>query len=53
MPATVEQLKQYMSEKLAAYKLPDRWTILEKLPRNKVGKIDRAGLYTMAAELNA
>lgn len=53
MPATVEQLKQYMSEKLAAYKLPDRWTILEKLPRNKVGKIDRAGLHAMAAELNA
>ena len=51
-PATVEQLTRYASEKLAAYKVPDRWTILEKLPRNKVGKIDRASLHAMAAEID-
>lgn len=50
--AAVEQLRRYAAEKLAAYKVPDRWTLLEKLPRNKVGKIDRAGLHTMAREMD-
>ena len=45
---TVEQLKSYAAKKLAAYKVPDRWTLLEKLPINKVGKIDRTKLHTMA-----
>jgi len=51
-PETVEQLTTYASERLAAYKVPDRWTILKKLPRNKVGKIDRASLHAMAAEIS-
>jgi acyl-CoA synthetase (AMP-forming)/AMP-acid ligase II len=50
---TVEQLATYASERLAAYKVPDRWTVLEKLPRNEVGKIDRALLHVMAAEIDA
>jgi len=50
---TVEQIAMYASERLAAYKVPDRWTVLEKLPRNQVGKIDRAGLHVMAAEIEA
>lgn len=50
---TVEQLEMYASERLAAYRVPDRWTVLEKLPRNQVGKIDRAGLHVMAAEIDA
>ena len=52
-PATVKQLTTYASEKLAAYKVPDRWTLLEKLPRNKVEKIDRVYLHAMAAEIYA
>ena len=50
-PSTVERLLQYASEKLAAYKVPDRWTLIEKLPRNKVGKIDRDSLHTIATEM--
>lgn len=46
----VKLLQRYTAEKLAAYKVPDRWTLLEKLPRNKVGKIDRVKLHTMAAK---
>jgi len=52
-PPTVEQLRSYASEKLAAYKVPDRWTVLEKLPRISVGKIDRVGLHLMAVKMGA
>lgn len=46
---TVEQLTAYAAERLAAYKVPDSWTILDRLPRNAVGKIDRNGLHIMAS----
>ena len=50
-PGTVEKLRQYALQRLAAYKVPDRWTILDKLPRNAVDKIDRTRLHAMAVEL--
>jgi len=52
-PSTIEALTNYALEKLAAYKVPDRWTLLDKLPRNRVGKIDRARLHAIATELDA
>ncbi len=52
-PPDETELRSYTSERLAAYKVPDRWTFVEKLPRNDVGKIDRRGLHVLAAELDA
>ena len=46
---TVEQLASYGAERLSAYKVPDDWTLLERLPRNAVGEIDRTGLHIIAS----
>ena len=48
-----DELRAYTSKKLAAYKVPDRWTIVETLPRNEIGKIDRRGLHALAKKLDA
>jgi long-chain acyl-CoA synthetase len=50
---TAERLASYASERLAAYKVPDGWTFLERLPRNPVGKIDRNRLHVLAADLKS
>lgn len=44
-----EQLRAYAMQRLAAYKVPDRWTFLAELPRNDLDKLDRAALHKMAA----
>src|SRR5574341_1169006 len=43
-PPTEKELSSYASKRLAAYKVPNRWTFVKELPRNEVGKIDRRGL---------
>jgi len=45
----VEDLRVFATQRLAAYKVPDHWTFLAELPRNDLGKLDRAGLHRMAA----
>ncbi|HET8779423.1 MAG TPA: AMP-binding protein [Agromyces sp.] len=52
-PSTEADLKAFAAERLAAYKVPDRWTFVTELPRNKVGKIDRHALHAQAIELDA
>src|SRR5690606_26264646 len=49
---TAQDLSAFAAERLAAYKVPDRWTFMEELPRNQVGKIDRHSLHR-AAELES
>ena len=44
-----EELRVYAAERLAAYKVPDRWIILAELPRNDLDKLDRAELHRRAA----
>lgn len=51
-PPNEEELRLYASKKLAAYKVPDRWTFVKEVPRNEVGKIDRRGLHALAAKLD-
>lgn len=41
-------LKAWVGERLAAYKVPDRWRELEELPRTATGKIDRKRLHEAA-----
>jgi acyl-CoA synthetase (AMP-forming)/AMP-acid ligase II len=52
-PPTAADLAAYAGAHLAAYKVPDRWTFVDKLPRNAVGKIDRHALHAQAAELDS
>ncbi len=40
----------WCKERLAKYKSPKRFTILDALPRLPIGKIDKAGLRTLAKE---
>lgn len=49
-PPTEHELQAYAAERLAAYKVPDRWSFVDELPRNKVGKIDRHALHVRAIE---
>ena len=49
MPApTPEELSAFVSERLAQYKVPEKWIFMESLPRNSVGKIDRKELHSLA-----
>jgi acyl-coenzyme A synthetase/AMP-(fatty) acid ligase len=52
-PPSEQDLAAYASGRLAAYKVPDRWTFVDDLPKNDVGKIDRHALHTRAAQLDA
>ncbi|OLO99463.1 acyl-CoA synthetase [Mycolicibacterium porcinum] len=45
--ATPDDLKAYVRENLANYKVPREITVLDELPRNSTGKIDRRQLQEM------
>ena len=51
-PPTADELAAFARQHLAAYKVPDRWTFVDALPRNAVGKIDRHALHEQATELD-
>ncbi len=42
---------QWASEKIGAFKLPDEWIVVDALPRNPVGKLDRAELHRRTKSL--
>ena len=46
--ATPDELKQYVRENLANYKVPREITILDELPRGSTGKIVRRELQDRA-----
>lgn len=48
---TAEQLAQWTGRYIAAYKVPERWVFLDRLPRNSVEKIDRAALHKMVVDV--
>lgn len=41
---TTEELRNYLSTELSAFKVPSQIVLLERLPRNPVGKVDRLAL---------
>jgi acyl-CoA synthetase (AMP-forming)/AMP-acid ligase II len=47
-PPSEQDLRAFAAERLAAYKVPDRWTFVATRPRNNVGKIDRHALHALA-----
>jgi len=46
----IDALKRWASERLAAYKVPDHWNVMEELPKTPTGKIDRKALHIKAQE---
>jgi acyl-CoA synthetase (AMP-forming)/AMP-acid ligase II len=41
-------LKTWVSTRIAAYKVPDRWSVLEQLPKTPTGKLNRKALHLKA-----
>jgi long-chain acyl-CoA synthetase len=44
---SVEDLRAACSKQLAAYKVPERWGVVESLPRNAMGKVMRPALAAL------
>lgn len=47
---TPEQLREFLSDKVAKWWLPERWTFVEAVPRTSVGKFDKRALRSQHAE---
>ena len=46
--ADIEELKAFASKRLGNFKVPEYWSVLDSLPRNAVGKLDRKALHDLA-----
>ncbi len=44
----IAALKNWVANHLAAYKVPDRWSVMERLPKTPTGKLDRKALHLKA-----
>lgn len=49
-PPTPEELKAYCKERLASYKVPKTYEIVERVPRTEAGKLNRTDLGNTRAE---
>ncbi|MEA3419463.1 MAG: class I adenylate-forming enzyme family protein [Campylobacterota bacterium] len=47
---TVDELTDFVSQRLSQYKVPQKWIFVDTLPKNPVGKIDRKKLHNMAEQ---
>ncbi|WP_433566680.1 acyl-CoA synthetase [Nocardia sp. CA-151230] len=47
---TLEDVREYATEKLARYKLPRRLTLVPSVPRNASGKLDKIAIRRLATE---
>jgi acyl-CoA synthetase (AMP-forming)/AMP-acid ligase II len=39
--ASVEELREFLSDKMARWQLPERWAFIEAVPKTSVGKFDK------------
>lgn len=46
----LDALRAWVKERLADYKVPDRWKVEDRLPKTATGKIDRHALHLAADE---
>jgi acyl-CoA synthetase (AMP-forming)/AMP-acid ligase II len=44
-----EELRKFVADRIAAYKVPERMIILEEMPLNSTGKVDRKKLHALAS----
>lgn len=49
--ATLRQLHAWLKEHLAEFKIPQRWYIVDELPKNPRGKVSRATVQELCAAL--
>jgi long-chain acyl-CoA synthetase len=42
---TAEELRQFVAQRIAAYKVPEHITIMKELPLSPTGKVDRKRLH--------
>ncbi|HJN35712.1 MAG TPA: hypothetical protein QF626_04270, partial [Prochlorococcaceae cyanobacterium Fu_MAG_50] len=47
----IKSLEEWARNHIADYKVPDEWLLVEALPRNPVGKLDRAELHRRCKEM--
>lgn len=45
---SVAELKTWVAGQIAAYKVRDRWRVMERLPKTSTGKLDRKTLHLNA-----
>ena len=45
-----EELREYLSDKVVRWWLPERWTFIEEIPRTSVGKYDKKTIRARYAE---
>lgn len=47
---TAEQLREFLSDKLAKWQLPENWTFVDEVPKTSVGKFDKKRLRSAHSE---
>jgi fatty-acyl-CoA synthase len=48
--ASIEDLQSYLGEHLAKWQVPERWAVIDEVPKTSVGKFDKKVLRTRYAE---
>ncbi|HEY5104703.1 MAG TPA: fatty acid--CoA ligase, partial [Acidimicrobiales bacterium] len=48
--ASAQELKEFLSERVAKWWLPERWAFIESVPKTSVGKFDKKVLRAQYAE---
>jgi acyl-CoA synthetase (AMP-forming)/AMP-acid ligase II len=49
-PVTLEELRSHCRELIAYFKLPERLVIVDRIPYNSTGKVNRRELATLIAD---
>ena len=49
-PWTWRELKAYLGERVARWQLPERWAVVDAVPRTSVGKFDKKVLRQQHTE---
>jgi fatty-acyl-CoA synthase len=48
--ATAEELREFLSDKVARWQLPEHWTFIAEVPKTSVGKFDKKALRARYAD---
>jgi fatty-acyl-CoA synthase len=48
--ATVEELREFLGDRVARWQLPERWAFIEAVPKTSVGKFDKKQVRSRYAE---
>ncbi|SDX00920.1 fatty-acyl-CoA synthase [Amycolatopsis xylanica] len=48
--ATVEELRDYLADKVAKWQLPEYWTFIDEVPKTSVGKFDKKRIRAFHSE---